>query len=271
MLTETLRSITGAARAVFTNWPAMLLIALVYAALLAVLYFFVIVKEATMVQVSLTFASAIIAPLLFFFLQAMIADNAGGLSVGALLKRSVASFWKLILITLPLIALAVLIIYLLGKAQARFDAAAVEAADAIPRRLARDRDAGPPIDWRNALLSTVRYLTLGLVLPLAAIHLWVATMRDGLGRGLARIGSNLARAFAPQSVLTYIAGFLIFGVAPYYLLFRTTQTGRAWLEFSLFVGRLLIVFALTLFGWVITVRALAKYSNTPEAAPEIET
>ena len=267
MLTETFQSIAHAARGVFRNWKAMLLIAIVYAALLAVLYFFVIVKEATFVQVTLTFASAIVAPLLFFLLQAMIASDAAEMSAASLLKRSLTSFWKLILITLPLIALAVLIVYLLGKAQAQFDANAREAAAALPRRVATraDRDAAPPIEWRTALLSTIRYLALGLILPLTAIHLWLATVREGLGRGIIKVGKHLARAFAPQSVLIYIAGFLIFGVAPYYLLFRTTQTSRAWLELSFLIARLLVVFALTLFGWVITVRALAKTSTEQPA------
>jgi hypothetical protein len=52
-------------------------------------------------------------------------------------------------------------------------------------------------------------------------------------------------------------------VAPYYLLFRSTQTKHAWLEVSLLVARLVVVFALTLFGWVITVRALGQSSTNP--------
>lgn len=273
MLTETFQSMAAAARTVFKNWQSLLLIAIVYAALLAVLYFFVVIREATFLQVSLTFASAIVAPLLFFVLQAMVASDANELSAVSLLKRSLTSFWKLILISLPLIALGILILYLLGKAQVRFDANASEAAAALPRRLAttqRERDAAPPIDWRTALVFTIRYLTFGLVLPLAAIHLWLATAREGLGRGITKLGRHLAHAFAPQSVLIYIIGFLIFGVAPYYLLFRTTQTSRAWLELSLLVARLLIVFALTLFGWVITVRALARFSSNPQPKPANE-
>ncbi len=273
MLTETFQSIAIAARAVFRNWKSTLVIAVVYAALLAVLYFFVIIREATFLQVSLTFASAIIAPLLFFVLQAMVASEADELTTAGLLKRSLASFWKLILVTLPLIALAVLIVYLLGKVQGDFDASAREAAAALPRRIATSsaRDATPPIDWRAALLSTVRYLAFGLVLPLVAIHLWIATVRDGLVSGIKKIGKHLGRAFSPQSVLIYLAGFVIFGIVPYYLLFRTTQTSRAWLELSLLVARLLIVFALTLFGWLITVRALARFSNEPlpELANEV--
>jgi hypothetical protein len=273
MLTEIFQSIAVAARTVIRNWPATLLIAIVYAALLAVLYFFVVIREATLVQVSLTFASAVVAPLLFFVLQAMVAGETEQTSAASLLKRSLASFWKLILITLPLIALAILIVYLLGKAQNHFDAGAREAAAALPHRMAEAanaRDEAVPINWKAALLSTIRYLAFGLVLPLVAIHLWLATVREGLAPGIIKLRQHLARAFAPQSVLIYIAGFLIFGVAPYYLLFRTTQTKHAWLELSLLVARLAVVFALTLFGWVITVRALARFSTNrqPDQAHE---
>lgn len=266
MLSETFQSIAVAARAVFKNWQSLSLIAIAYAFFLAVLYFFVVVREATFVQVSLTFASAIVAPLLFFVLQAMIAADADDPTVASLLKKSLASFWKLILISLPLIALAVLIVYLLGKAQSHFDAGVREAVAELPRRMAttaNTRDAATPIDWKAALLSTIRYLALGLVLPLTAIHLWLAMAREGLGRGIIRLRQHLARAFAPQSVLIYIAGFLVFGVAPYFLLFKTTQTRHAWLELSFLVARLVAVFALTLFGWVITVRALAQLSTKP--------
>ena len=76
MLSETFQSIAVAARAVFRNWQSLSLIAIAYAFFLAVLYSFVVIREATFVQVSLTFASAIIAPLLFFVLQAMIAADA---------------------------------------------------------------------------------------------------------------------------------------------------------------------------------------------------
>jgi len=77
MLTETFRSIITAARKVFTNWRAMLLLAIVYASLLAALYFFVAVREASIGQVILTFALAIAAPLLFFVLQGMVCQSDG--------------------------------------------------------------------------------------------------------------------------------------------------------------------------------------------------
>ena len=266
MLTETFHSIAAATRKVFTNWRATLLLAIVYASLLAALYFFVAVREASLGQVVVTFALAILAPLLFFVLQAMVAGQTDEATAGSLLRRSLASFWKLILISLPLIACAVLIAYLLSKAQAHWGVGVTNPDEPeIPRRIASAANPHParPIDWKVALLSTVRYLTFGLILPLAAIHLWLATEHEGLLAAIKRITTHLGRAFAPQSVLIYIAGFLIFAVAPYFLLFRTTPTKHAWLEVSLFVVRLVVVFALTLFGWAITVRALGENSDNP--------
>jgi hypothetical protein len=266
MLTETFHSIITAARKVFTNWRAMVLLAIVYASLLAALYFFVAVREASIGQVVLTFALAVIAPLLFFVLQAMVASQTDEVSARSLLRRSLTSFWKLILISLPLIALAVLVGYLLSKAQAHWHIGVIDPDAEVPRRLATAANAPPaarPIDWKVALLSTIRYLAFGLLLPLAAIHLWLATAQEGLLAAIRKVTTHLARAFAPRSVLIYIAGFLIFGVAPYFLLFKTTSTKHAWLELALLVARLVTVFALTLFGWAITVRALGQSSTDP--------
>jgi len=267
MLTETFHSIVTAARKVFTNWRATMLLAIVYAALLAALYFFLAVREASLGQVVLTFALAVLAPLLFFVLQAMVASQTDEGSARSLLSRSLTSFWKLILISLPLIALAVLIAYLLAKAQAHWNIGVIDPDAEVSHRLGTSASAphARPIDWKVALLSTIRYLAFGLLLPLAAIHLWLATAQEGLLAAIRKITTHLARAFAPRSVLIYVAGFLIFGVAPYFILFKTTSTKHAWLELSLLVARLLAVFALTLFGWVITVRALGQNSTDPRS------
>ena len=285
MLTETFHSLVGAARSVFRNWQSTLLIAAVYASLLALLYLFVSIREATLAQVTLTFAFAVAVPLLFFILQAMIASGSArqlageGSSqteqVGArfVLTRGLTSFWKVLLISLPLIALAILIWYLLAKAQNHFGQNINEPALIPPRPLAATPNAthaARPINWKVALFSTIRYLSFGLVLPLAAIHIWLATVRDGLGGALRKIATLLARAFAPQSVLIYVAGFLIFAVVPYFLLFKTTQTKHAWLELSFLIARLAVVFALTLFGWTITVLALARFSPSPPPEPANE-
>jgi len=285
MLTETFHSLVTAARNVFRNWQSTLLIAAVYASLLALLYLFVSIKEATLAQVTLTFAFAVAVPLLFFILQAMIASGsarqiAGESSsetdqVGArfVLMRGLASFWKVLLISLPLIALAILVWYLLAKAQNHFGQNINASEPITPHPLAATPNAthaARPINWKVALFSTMRYLSFGLLLPLAAIHVWLATVRDGLGGAIRRIAPLLSRAFAPQSVLIYVAGFLFFAVAPYFLLFKTTQTKHAWLELSFLVARLAVVFVLTLFGWTITVRALGRFSPSPPPEPANE-
>jgi hypothetical protein len=271
MLTETFSSIAIAVRKVFANWPALLLVAIVYVALLVTLYFFLAVREASIAQVTLTFVLALVAPILFFVLQAMIAsgfsDSVQPVSAGLLAKRSLIGFWKFMVITLPLIALAVLVIYLLAKYQSHL-AAAPDSATQLHPMAASSRiheTARAPINWKGAALSTIRYLALGLVLPLAAIHLWLATARDGLIAAIKRTGQLVARAFAPQSVLVYVVGFLIFAVVPYFLLFRTTPNKHAWLEIILLTLRLAAVFALTLLGWVITVKAIALLNpKSPE-------
>lgn len=262
MLTETFSSIVTAVRKVFANWRALLLVAIVYVALLVALYFFVAVREASVAQVVLTFALALLAPILFFMLQAMIANGfsyAEPVSASLVAKRSLTGFWKFIVITLPLIALVVLVVYLLAKYQSHL-ASLPDGATQLHPMAASSRShetARAPINWKGAALSTIRYLALGLVLPLAAIHLWLATARDGLIAALKRMGQLLARAFAPQSVLIYVVGFVIFAVAPYFLLFRNTPNKHAWLELILLGVRVAAVFALTLLGWVITVKAIA--------------
>ncbi|MDQ1637523.1 MAG: hypothetical protein QOF62_862 [Pyrinomonadaceae bacterium] len=263
MLTETFSSIVAAVRKVFANWRALLLVAIVYVALLVALYFFVAVREASVAQVALTFALALLAPILFFMLQAMIAngfsDAAEPLSAGLVAKRSLTGFWKFIVITLPLIALAILVVYLLAKYQSHL-ASVPDSATQLHPMAASSRShetTRAAINWKGAALSTIRYLALGLVLPLAAIHLWLATARDGLVTALKRIGQLLARAFAPQSILIYVVGFLIFAIAPYFLLFRTTPNKHAWLDLILLGVRVAAVFSLTLLGWVITVKAIA--------------
>lgn len=276
MLTETFRSISTAARKLLKSWQLMLLLAIVYAALLAALYFFMAIREASIVQVLLTFGLALAAFVLFFLLHAIVVkaiagtnDNSERDGIWSLAKSSAANWWKLVVISLPLIAVAILVAYLLNKAQNYFAAGADATSDVLePMALPRSRSAAsPPINWRMAIFSSLRYLSFGLFLPLATIHLWLAAVREGLWPAVRKLGTNLARAFAPPSVLIYIAGFLIFAVLPYFLLFKTTPSSRAWLEISLLVTRLVAIFLLTLFGWVLTVWALSLSSTPPATSP----
>ena len=251
MLTESFQSIAIAARQVLRNWRSMVVLATLYASLIAALYLFVTIREASTAQVFLSLALVITAPFLFFVLQT--AGACESESARLLLGESLRGWWKLMVVSLPLIALAIGLTYLFGKAQTYFVAGQLNeiAAQYQP-------NAGKPgLSWTEVFLTGLRYLAFGLVLPLLALHLWIASVGGGLIKTLRSLNKVIVGAFAPYSVLIYMAGFLMFGVAPYLVLFKPTPLTIAWMEFSLFVARLVLVFALTLFGWVLTMRALA--------------
>jgi hypothetical protein len=76
-----------------------------------------------------------------------------------------------------------------------------------------------------------------------------------------RLGQVLSKTFAPESVLVYACGFLIFAVAPYLLLRKSISTEGAWLEISLLTVRLAASATLMLVGWVTTVGAISILSR----------
>jgi hypothetical protein len=170
-------------------------------------------------------------------------------------------FLKIVLLGLPVIALAVAVIYLLGKLQAHLPKPA-EAPHAYA--LAPHAEPPPaPLHWQDALVSTLWLLLLGIILPLVAAHLWLSAARDGLAPTLKRIHRVTARAFNAPSVFIYVVGFFVFALLPYFVLFTRTQVSNGWAELSLFGLRLLLAFVLTLWGWAITLGALARATPPP--------
>jgi hypothetical protein len=180
---------------------------------------------------------------------------------GDWLRQAWRECWKLILISVPIVLLAWLISYLLGRLETDVLGAmrdAARSAPGVPRAPARATEQ--PGRWLEVTITTLRFLLLYIALPLAAIHLWIAAARDGLGDALKGAARTVARAFAPRAVLTYVIGFLIFGVIPYFLLFTRTQVGNAWIEIGLLGARLALAMVFILFGWVITLGALTNVS-----------
>ena len=110
-------------------------------------------------------------------------------------------------------------------------------------------------------ITTLRYLLVAVVGPLLAIQVWIATSNTGLRSLAKRLGQVLSKTFAPQSVLVYACGFLIFAVAPYLLLRKPISTERAWLEISWLTVRLAASATLILVGWVTTVGAISILSR----------
>jgi hypothetical protein len=110
-------------------------------------------------------------------------------------------------------------------------------------------------------MTTLRYLLIAVIAPLLAIQLWIATSNTGLRSLVKRLGQVLSKTFAPDSVLVYSCGFLIFAVAPYLLLRKSISTEHAWLEISLLTVRLAASATLMLVGWVTTVGAISILSR----------
>ena len=262
-------AIGTAARDLVRHRGALVIFNLLYAALLASLYLFVSTKEATVGQLILTTLLACVAPILFFMLQGAGATYAQAPAARPtlLLRRSLRDGWKLALISLPLIALAVLIIYLLNKLQA-YLAVAPAATQAPPARFTPYPPPTPPtpFSWPDVLFTTLRLLLVGLALPLMAMHLWLAIARDGLKATLRKSLRILARAFAPTSILIYGTGLLLFGLMPYFLVFTRTPVKNAWGELVIFGLRLALAFVFTLWGWIITLGALGKTLATNQEA-----
>jgi hypothetical protein len=163
-------------------------------------------------------------------------------------------------ISLPLILIAVLAVYLFGKVGSTAPTTAVrEAARALPASPRPPASPKPqPVSLQSVAVTTIEYLLFCLILPLAAIHLWIGTARDGLKQTLKQSPRILARAFAPRSVLIYAIGFVFFAVVPYFLIVTKTPVSNAWLDAGLLVLRLLLAVLFSLIGWVVTVGALGE-------------
>ncbi len=272
MTKNVIAAVLNALRALLGHIPALFVLGVLYALFIAACYCLITTREATTLQVLFTFVFAVAVPVLFCALQAGCAGFAVGAdSVSATLKTASKAFWKIFLVSLPLILVVVLGVYLLNKVQTRM-AARQQQAEAqasathgsvsedagetlsVPMHTPeREEDKKPKVRWAYVLLVTVRLLLFGLVLPLIAIHLWLGVARDGL-RGMFK---GFGRVLAPQTVLTYAVGLVIFGVIPYFLLFTRTGTKGEWSELTLFGLRLVLAFLFTLIGWVLTLRALA--------------
>lgn len=261
MIKDAMAMIGRAAGEFVRNRSAMIVFNGLYALLLAALYLFVWTKEASLGQLIFTALLALAAPVLFFMIQAagVRYTHAVRSRPGALLRQSLADFWKLLLISLPLALLAVLVIYSLNKLQAYMALDSREAAASVPA-LSYPNAAAPPVPtrWQDVLLSSLRLLLLGVVLPLWAIHLWIAVAHEGLGATIKKPLVILARAFSAQSVLIYTIGFIAFGLMPYFLIFTRTPVSNGWAEIVLLGIRLALTFVFTLWGWIITLGALTK-------------
>ena len=224
MFSKSIRAMVSAARMLLKNRRVLVIVVVAYAGLLTSVYLFVSTREATISQLVLTTVVAVVAPALFFVLQAASVSYMNDISM----RRLASDGAKFIIVSLPVIGLTVLALYGVNK-----------------------------VHSHQTIVTTLRYLLVALVAPLLVIQLWIATSNNGLRSLLRSLRKILVKTFAPQSVFVYAFGFVIFAVAPFVLVEMSVQTERAWLELSLLVLRLAVSALLILVGWVMTVGAIS--------------
>lgn len=254
----TIKRFLNTIRTMLAKPGAFAILAALYAVLLASLYGFISIREATLGQVTLTMVLLVLVPLEFFILQAAILQHARGQKFQWL--QILRDAIKLAVVTIPFILLGFLINYLLNKWQAHY------LAPEPPMVLPGTKPPALPTHWPSVLFATARLLLLGVMLPLAAIHLWIETtardLRSSLGGGagatLQRIGRALLRSLEFDSVVTYAMGLVLFVLVPYAILFVRVPIKGNKTEFAVFILRLLLVYIFTLVGWVVTLNTLTK-------------
>src|SRR5436853_3961178 len=270
MIQKVTRSIAGAARGLFGNWRVLLLFALFYSGLLGTIYWFIATREGSVSQLLLTLLLALLAPVLFFIIQTMaVSYTEAEIKPAVLLRLSLREFGKLALMTAPIVLLAWLIIYLLGKLEPDASGLTRDVAHNVaPPTRPSGRVLTQPVQWRDTILIGARYLFLGVVLPLMAVHLWIGAAGSELVSAVKGAGRSIARAFRPSAVLIYALGALLFGVLPWFLVFTRTSTKSPWLEVSLLGIRLVAAAVLVLVAWLLTVGALRVNSAGGQSGDE---
>ncbi len=235
MYIKSFSAMFSAMRLLFKSPRVLLLLLVAWAGLLTSVYLFASTREATIPQLLLTLVVVIAAGALFFFLQAVSVTYADGpISVGRI-RRTVTDCLKLILVSLPVLVMTLLALYGLNKIQTYI-----------------------------TLATMLRYLVVGVVAPMLAIQLWIATTKSGLRDLITSLRGVLTKTVAPQSVFVYACGFLVFAVVPYVLLQVGTNSDRPWLEISVLVVRLAASAVLILLGWVTTVGAISILDRSYE-------
>jgi len=226
MFIKSFRVMFSASRLLFRSPRVLLMLLLIWAGLLTAVYLFASTREATIFQLLLTLVVVIVAPALFFVLQALSVTYADSPIIRT--RQIALDCLKLIVVSLPVMALTLLAVHALNKLQSHV-----------------------------TLATTLRYLLIAVVAPMLVIQLWIAVTNGGLRSLAKRLHRVLGQTFAPQSMFVYACGFAIFAVAPWVLLQIGISSQRPWLELSLLIVRMAVSAILILLGWVTTVGAIS--------------
>lgn len=256
MIKDVFASIGAAARKLLTNFGAVAVALLCYAAVwLAFYFFFFVTREATRLEVALSLAILPLIGLVFFFLMQAIGLSYVRIGVGAgyLLKRALKDFWKLLVVSLPLALLAWGLVKLFGYLDAKLLARAT-------------KNAGR---WPAMAITIARWLLLYGVLPLWAIHSWMAAIRQGLAAAFKGAGRCLLAALSPRSVLIYVVVLAVLGTLAYFVAFTETHVKSDWGELWLVGIRFAVALLLPFVGWMLMLGAMAEMA-TRRALSELD-
>jgi len=259
MLKQSVRYFLSTCGELAKNWHSLAIMGALYLFLLAALYGFITTREATAIQVLQTLLFAAVIPFIFFLLQAVIIGQAreGQIRWYAALRRSC----RLALVALPVIAGSLLLLWLTYRWQSQLS------IPFVPFQGLR-----PTNRWSLITLSSVRTMLVAVVLPLLLIHVWLeaadkdltTAVRSGVNGWPQWLKHTLLRALAPESVLLYVLGLLLFAAIPYVLLFVHLPFQSQWSEFGIFAARLLLAAFASLFGWVATLSAFTRLHKQTE-------
>lgn len=261
MLKNSLKSFLITFRRLTKQWQPAAIMAALYLLLLTDLYGFMATREATAIQVLETLLFAAAAPFIFFLLQATIIGQAREGQIRW--YRSLKASCKLALTTLPVIAVGLVLWWLTNRWQLQLS------GTHTPGQLSL-QNGYIPNRWIQVSFATLRTMLFAAVLPLVLIHVWLETfdrdllvaLRRGTHGWLEVFARILVRAFAPESVLLYSLGMVLFAAVPYFLLFVHLPFQGQWSELGVFAGRLGLAIVTSLVGWVVTLSTFTRLNNS---------
>lgn len=247
MLKDAIGSMFSAFRKIFTHWGATLISFILYAVLIAVLYFLITTREATTLQVVLSVAVLPIAALIVFFVMQALALSFVRIGVGPgyLLKRAFKDCWKLMVISIPVIVIAGLVIHYAGRLEVYLTSDFYKTGSHL----------------KLSVFTWARAIVLYFMLPLIAVQLWISTMREGIAPALRGFLRSLIRAFSPSSVLIYATVSLVFGAIAWLLLFTKTAVASPWVELWLLGSRLAVALLVIFLGWQLILGSMAEMTT----------
>ena len=260
MIQTILTSLRTSTQAFFGNWKKPGVFTALYALLVFALYLFFTTPEAKLWQIAFSILLIVLIPILFFVLQVMSVKYTNvDSTLNDLLKRGFSECWKLFLISLPFILLTWLAMWGMTKLNTSMITRIENAPAETTAQIKASEQNLKNLAWA---FSAAWALLLYFILPLFSIQLWITTLREGFAPTLKRIFSVILRAFAPRSVITYLLGFIIFAVIPYFIITTRTPVKSPWLDLSLLGFRIALGLFIALAGWVVTVGSLSLFTKS---------